>query len=324
MNLVQKLLDTSNGLHYRQEYLCLAKETFQQPLRVYIVEKGKPVQDVTELHCFVGYCPLIIALPSGIVSKLSSATIQLIFTLRPLEQNETFPEKDAVGRLELRKILQQSVDDSIVSFYEGTKGHHHFLSGFHQSVIRLHNRWYGRKAGNVFLRGNLYDQVQIGYAVPRKICLITVGENGQYNHFPTDLHGQIDREYYLISLRHTGNACKQVDTSGKIVLSDMDVNSYKRVYALGKNHMQPLKERWAFDFSSNDSKNFHLPLPKEALSYKELETVSSFIAGIHKLILFRVVYEEKINPRESTLVHIHNCYATWRNRQGIEGDYLLR
>ena len=324
MKLVQKLLNKSNGLHYRQEYLCLVKETFQQPLYVYLSDGKKVIADVTDLHSFVGYCPLIIALPSNVVTGLNSEKIQLVFSRRFLHQNEFFIEKDAIARLELKKISQQNVDEAVVCFYEGIKGHHHFLSKFHQSVIELDNRWYGKKPGNVFLNGNLYSQVQIGYAVPRKICLITAGQDHLYNLFPTDLHGRIDQKHYVISLRYEGNACRQVEASGKIVLSDMDVNSYKKVYSLGKNHMQPLKERTAFDFSPGDSKNFHLPLPKEFISYKELEVVSSVIVGIHRLILFRIVYEEKADQNSSTLVHIHNCYATWRNKQGIKGNYLLR
>ena len=104
----------------------------------------------------------------------------------------------------------------------------------------------------------------------------------------------------------------------------MDVNSYKTMYSLGKNHMQPLKKRTEFDFSPNSSKNFQLPLPHGVISYQEMEVVRYFIAGIHKLILFKIVYNEKVSPGKSTLVHIHSSYATWRNKHGIEGNYLLR
>jgi len=100
--------------------------------------------------------------------------------------------------------------------------------------------------------------------------------------------------------------------------------AYKKVYALGKNHMQPLKERSSFDFNSVHSENFNLPLPKDLLSYKELELENSFIHGIHKLLQFKIVFEEKINDERTTLAHIHNCYATWRYRHRISSNLLLR
>jgi hypothetical protein len=323
MKLVQQLLNKSNGLHYRQEYLCLAKEAFQNPLHVYLVETGKVVLDITNLHSFVGYCPLVFALPSSLFPVSGPKTLQLIFSHAPLQQNDFFREKDAIATLVLRKI-DHSMDESIVHLYEGVNGKHRFLSSLHQSIIQLNNRLYGKKPGNVFLNGNLYEQVQIGYAVPRKICLITVGMDNLYNHFPTDLHGPISKEFYVISLRHQGNACKQVESSGRIALSDMDVNSYQKVYGLGKNHMQPLKERSEFDFSSRSSRIFNLPLPKGAIACKELGVINSFIMGIHRIILFRIVHAENINSERPTLAHIHNCYATWRNKQGIEGNYLMR
>ncbi|MEI9943390.1 MAG: hypothetical protein WDN26_04150 [Chitinophagaceae bacterium] len=74
-------------------------------------------------------------------------------------------------------------------FYEALKGNHHFVSGFHQSMAAISNMLYNKKPGNVFLKGNLFSQVQIAYSVPRNISLVTLGENELYNLFPTDLHG---------------------------------------------------------------------------------------------------------------------------------------
>ena len=61
-----------------------------------------------------------------------------------------------------------------------------------------------------FLPDNLYKQVQIAYSIPRNISLITVGQNDRFNLFPTDLHGPVNEDHYIISLRHEGKACQQV------------------------------------------------------------------------------------------------------------------
>jgi flavin reductase (DIM6/NTAB) family NADH-FMN oxidoreductase RutF len=322
MNVFDKLLLKLNGLDYRQEYLCLAKESFQQPLHVYLLENNEMRCDITNLHGFVGYCPLVFAFPSELFKGSAPALVRIAFC--PVHQNGFLREKDAIALLILKKIDQQPVYKDIAVFYEGVKGTHRFLSVFHQMAIAWHNRLYGKKPGNVFLKGNLYHQVQIAYSVPRKICLITVAQNDNYNLLPTDLHGQINDQYYVISLRHEGQACRQVEASGRIVLSDMDVHAFRKVYGLGKNHMQPLKEPSAFDFSAENSKVFGLPLPKNILAYKELEVVSSFNKGIHKLILFKIVHLELVDSRPATLAHIHNCYATWRNKRGLQSNYLLR
>ena len=323
MALIKKLLSKLNGLHYSQEYLCLSKANLQDSLHVYLTQSGKVVKDITESHMFVGYSPLIFAISSSVVDAKADK-IDLLFSMKPFQPNEFPGKKDAIARLSLRKIYQFDINGGYILLYEGTKGTHRFISQFHQIIIQAYNRLYNKRPGNVFLENNLYKQVQIAYSLPRQICLITVGENNLYNHLPTDLHGKVNGRYYIISLRHQGQACRQVESCKKIVLSDMPAAAYKKVYSLGKNHMQPLKEITQFDFGSARSRYFLLPLPNDLLSYKELELVSSFIHGIHKILLFKIVHEEKPNTKAETLSHVHNCYATWRYHQKLSSNFLLR
>jgi len=209
-------------------------------------------------------------------------------------------------------------------YYKGIRGQHHFLSFFHQYIIGLNNQVYNRKKENVFLNNALYKQVQIAYSIPRIISLITVGSGGLYNLFPTDLHGPVNEQYYVSSLRHDGKACKQVEKAGRIVISQIHTDVYKMAYALGKNHMQELKPKENFFFSESLSSLFKLPLPKSLLSYRELELVGSFDHGIHKLLLYKIISSQVVSKDPSTLAHIHNCYATWRHRKGLPGNYLVR
>jgi hypothetical protein len=221
-------------------------------------------------------------------------------------------------------ILKQKIGNSEIYYYEGIQGQHHFLSFFHQYIIGLNNQVYNRKKENIFLNNALYKQVQIAYSVPRIISLITVGSGGLYNLFPTDLHGQVNEQYYVSSLRHGGEACKQVENAGRIVISQVHSDACKTVYGMGKNHMQKLKPKENFSFSGSQSGVFNLPLPKSLLSYRELELVESFEHGIHKLLLYKIISSQAVNKEPSILAHIHNCYATWRYNKGLPGNYLFR
>ncbi len=320
MNLVKKALHKFNGLHYRQEYLCLARESFNQPLYVYLVNDKRIIADVTSLHLFVGYCPLVFAFTNMDLPE----NIQLIFTNRQLQPNDIFLKKDAIALLKLRRIKQQVADSTAILYYEGTYGKHYFQSAFHQLIGSLINRLYNKKPGNVFLHTNLYRQVQVAYSVPRTISLITVSDGNGYNLFPTDLHGPSGDQLYIISLRTGGKACQQVATAGKILIAEVDSNMYKTVYALGKNHMQPLKPVADFPFSGQVSTTFGLAVPQNAFLYRELNLIDTFTRGIHKIMLFKIVHSQQIMPSNDTLAHIHNSYATWRYKKGLQGNYLLR
>jgi flavin reductase (DIM6/NTAB) family NADH-FMN oxidoreductase RutF len=325
MKLLQKFLNKFNGLHYPQEYLCLAKESFQNPLHVYLISGNKIFKNISSEHLFTGYSPLIITLYSSPANKQDPpAAIDIAFSHQFCQPNEFLAKKDAIARLSLKIIHKQSGGDTDIFYYEGVHGEHRFLFYFHQYIIALNNRLYNKKTGNVFLYNNLYKQVQIAYAVPRIISLITVSDGQLYNLFPTDLHGPVNEKYYISSLRHEGKACQQVETARRIVISQVNYEEYKTVYSLGKNHMQELKPKGSFPFGGSFSNLFQIPLPKSVLYYHELELAESFNHGIHKLLLFKVLSRQAVSNDPATLAHIHNVYATWRYSKGLSGNYLLR
>lgn len=323
MRLVKKVLNKLNGLHYQQEYLCFSKEALAQPLHVYLAAEGKIIKDITDQHLFTGYNPLIIALP-GESNSYRLSNITIIFTQKAFSPNDFFDQKAALATLSLRLVNTFSTGACIVYFFEGIKGRHRFIHPFYQHVIGLNNRLYNRKKGNVFLHDNLYKQVQIAYSVPRIISLITVGNGDLYNVFPTDLHGPVNNEYYIGSLRYNGKACRQVEQSGRILVTEVNSAFYKAAYLLGKNHMQELKTKESFPLSNSVSRNFRLPVPLSALRYRELELLDSFTHGIHRLFVFKTISFQQVEDSPATLAHIHNVYATWRYNQHLPGNYLLR
>ena len=332
MKLPQKLLNKLNGLHYPQEYLCLAKETFENSLRVYLVANGNIVKDITNEHLFTGYNPLIFTLHVPLSNEsfqsgdqeILPSSIDIFFCHSSSFQNGGLNKKDAIGHLSMTLIQKQTVGNTIIYHYEGKKGEHHFLSSLQQAILALSNRLHNNREGNVYLHKNLYTQVQVAYSVPRIISLITVSDGKLYNLFPTDLHGAVNEQFYVGSLRHAGKACKQVESSGKIVISQMHCTAYKTAYALGKNHMQELRAKETFPFGDSVSPVFGLALPKFVIQYRELELLESFDHGIHKIMLFRIVSEQAVHSKPATLAHVHNCYATWRYKQRIASNFLLR
>jgi hypothetical protein len=300
------------------------KESFRQSLHVYMSDSKQVTRDITHSHLFTGYNPLIISMMSTDAQQEFPETCKIIFSRQPLPLNEFYSKKDAIARITLKLIRQQAAGGTKIYHYEGIKGAHRFVASFFQFIIGLYNRLYNKKKGNVFLQGNLYKQVQIAYSLPRTISLITVSNGELYNLFPTDLHGPVNDQYYIDSLRHEGKACQQVVASGKIVISEMHANFFQLVYALGKNHMQELQLAENFPFGALKSAIFQLPVPQLTLVYRELELIDSFTHGIHKILLFKTVSCRKVDKRPVTLAHIHNVYATWRHNKGLGGNYLLR
>jgi Flavin reductase like domain len=319
MQVIRKILKYAGGLHYPQDFLCLAQESFAPLLRAYIVRGQRVLADVTTRHLFNGYSPVIFSFAPG-TEGLGEEKAEMLLTHEPLGINDILTRRVALAGLTLQSMNVTAVP----LFYECVQGWHRFMPPLAQWTGNLENWLYNRKKGNVYLAANLHTQVQVAYALPRKISLITVAAGEGYNLFPTDLHGRLDDDIYIISLRHGGMACSQVEASGRFVLSDMKAMDCKKVFALGKNHMQPGKDRTAFDFGPEASPSFRLPLPNGSVSFKELELVTAFQKGIHRVMVCRIIHASPVNPPNITLAHIHNSYATWRYKNHLAGNYIMR
>ena len=318
--MVKQLLEKLKGLHYGQEYLCLPFEHFARPLQVYVIRDQKIFADVTREHLFVGYAPLIIVLPR-FSDDDSTPRVSLAFCQEVVAPGTPVSALQPLASLDLQPLPVTTSDT--YQFVEGLRGRHHFLPLFNRWITRTANQLYKQRPGNVFLQGNLYEQVQVAYSVPRIISLITVQQGNACNVFPTDLHGEIAGDY-IISLRTGGKALEQVMASGQIVVSEINALAYKKVYAQGKNHMRATQPRETFDFEAEPSRVLQSGLPKGTVAYRELQLKRSFVHGIHTIMIFRILHRQMLRKGISRLSHVHNAYATWRFKKGWKDTYLLR
>jgi hypothetical protein len=320
------------GISIKQEYLCLALEDFTDGFSVHLTTRhDDQASDVTASHVFLGYSPLVLAVPFADAQAESMAAhadeICLTFTRQAFSSDHrwrNFPSSRAgIARLHLKQIATRRIGQQRVNFYEGVHGWHRLLGPFHRTA----NRWWQtlkkKPAGNVTLSPNLYEQVRIAYSLPRIISLVSVGDAAGMNLFPTDLHGPVGEEHYLSSLRVGGCAREQVRQFRRIVISEVSATEFKSVYRLGKNHMLPLADRGNFELAESPSATLSLPLPRGVVRYRELEWYDTFDAGIHSVFCYRVLNCER-RAEQPRLAHVHHCYAQWRSDAGLATQYLQR
>jgi hypothetical protein len=166
--------------------------------------------------------------------------------------------------------------------------------------------------------------VRIAYAIPRVISLISVCKDNLMNLFPTDLHGSVTDNFYTSSLRIGGKANAQVEGAGRIVLSEMHVDYFREVYALGKNHMKEMKSLDNFMLLQQRSAKLALPLPVGMLRYRELEILNSCSVGLHRIHLYKVLSDSLPAEGARTLAHIDHYYMQWRLNHALTSEALFR
>jgi len=322
MKAVQRLLGKLSGLHFSQDYLCLDRDSLTDPLQVFVVNGSRPPSNLANKHVFCGYSPLVFCFSKNDINTTDD-NIELVFAPQSAHLNDQFRRKDAVAGLKMEKIRATGLEEELL-FFRGTEGIHRFLPAIQQRAISLNDRLFNRKPGNVFLPGNLLKQVQIAYSLPRTISLVSAGSASLVNVFPTDLHGKAGKSLYIMSLRQAGKACAQVLSAGRILLSEVKSAMYRKVYGLGKNHMQEPKEPGQFPLSGELSQSFHLPIPDDTVLYRELVLAEHFTEGIHRIMLFHILTEVTVVKQAPVLSHVHNVYASWRWNKGLGGNYLQR
>jgi hypothetical protein len=324
MMVLRKILRRLNGKHYGKEYVCLPLEQHTNGLHMMLVSKNMVIKDITANCLMVGICPLIFALPSLEEIDLNTQDHINIFYLRnSLKTGSAVSSKSIVAKFCLKKLKTQTIEQTIIYFFEGLKASHKLLSPFHQFINRLNNTLYNKMSGNIFLKGNLHTQIEVVYTIPQVISLIAVRNGNLYNIFPTDQHGQINSKLYIITLRHAGNGCKQVQQAKKILLSNINAAAWKEVFGLGKNHMQPLKEPSNFNLSNTQSQVLQIPLPLNSIEYRELNLMDSFIHGIHRVLIFEILSHQKLTEYRLTLSCINNTYATWSHKNKLPTNYFM-
>jgi len=322
------------GISIRQEYLCVALEDLADTVSVHLTTRDNPgVLDVTGTHLFLGYHPLVLAVPFEDADSAAARAAEACLgfqasTFVPDSAWRGFPTaRDCIARLHLKKIQERRMGDRLLVFYEGVRGAHRLLGAFHRFMNGWLEQLKRRPEGNVALDPNLYEQVRIAYSLPRIISLVSVGQGeGDREHmnlFPTDLHGPVGDAHYVSSLRVGGRACEQVQAARRIVISEIAADAFQLAYRLGKNHMRPPQERGAFELHPTPSATLGLGVPAAVVRYRELEWYEHLDCGIHRVFLYRVLREARVNNRPR-LAHVHQCYAQWRADRGLRTQYLLR
>jgi flavin reductase (DIM6/NTAB) family NADH-FMN oxidoreductase RutF len=304
------------GSNLPNEYVCLKANSLPDALRAILI-LGNARIDVTDEHFLLGYKPLLIGVSAPRAFEISEGTENATLELMTGSGH-------LVASLDLVPIRRIRFGDDTLSIFEGRHGRHELLSRVRQAINNVYESTRTKSAGNIALEGNLYDQVRIGYAYPRVIAIISVGEGERVNLFPTDLHGPFGERHYAGSLRVGGQACNQVQQLGRLVISTVDAASFRSTYRLGKNHMRELTDVGQFEVAPFRSATFGLPLPKDVMGYRELQRIDGFDTGIHRIHFYETVHRVSHPGEAAALAHVHRYYAQWRADRGLSVPWLVR
>ncbi len=292
---------------YPQEYLCLAHDACDGCWTIEL-ENGA---DITHTLLFLGYRPLVLAVPRSIIGEVERTSL---FLRSPFDT-----EHGPLARIELQRWWIPALGEDM-AFFIGI-GSSSRLQPFTERMLDRLRQWRNaQKPNNIKLHEGEFEMTRIAYAWPREIHLAVVGPPGACNIFPTDLHGAAG-DGCLNSLRIGGEALKQVQEQKRFALFRMSLVRYKEVYALAPRHVSDMTS--AASITSVQGAWQGHAVPEGALSGSLLQVEAFADQGIHRIMRTSVLARE-LFKEGSALAHAHRMPITWLKRQGKAPDVLLR
>ena len=286
---------------YPQEYLCVEADSMRDLFEWTI--DGKPIDPRSLL--FLGYRPLVLGLSEEVV--VSEGLLKLEHS------------GEAIARIELQELPEKHWPG--IRLFGGTKTWQRFLPPMLEPWDRLRQRLNERRIGNVTRSMTEYDQLRIAYAQPREIHLAVLGSPERCNIFPTDLHGALGTDGYIISLRHANAVCKQLQERGTVLLCRMALDSYKEVYRLGARHNAAWES--AASIRATTSLFGGHAVPDGTRSAMLLELRDQHDIGIHRMHRFLVKDGAHFSDGP-VLAHAHAAPLGWLKRRRSEPQSFLR
>jgi hypothetical protein len=157
------------------------------------------------------------------------------------------------------------------------------------------------------------------YSYPRRVRLVSFGDDNYQNIFPMDLVGDVPQSRrYVFGLRHTNVTLERIVHAGKICVSEVPFEYKDVIYELGKHHRGQVHSG-SIDFLR--SEKFHFPVPEWAVSYKEVEIEKTIDLGSHMLLWGKEINQKILGEPKGHLFHVHFLHYLHQKKKGL--DYRL-
>jgi flavin reductase (DIM6/NTAB) family NADH-FMN oxidoreductase RutF len=303
--VVRRILNTSIP-----QWALVSLETPQDIVSV-TLHMGGDMIDVTHDHVIVCLRPLIVAvnLPNALrPAGAGNGTLRLDFRERSTDT--------PLGRLSLRPRPDAPVAGPAIHLFDVTAVSNRCLPAHrlwpHQAWM-----WWQMIRNPATLRVGPLDLwgLQVAYACPRPVGLVTLPLGADQNCFPFDLMARLGRDRFAFGLRVDRESSAQVSRARRLAVSLVPASLASQARALGRQHKAARVEWDSVPFSRRASPRWALPVPAEATEVLEVEVTSEIVLGSHALFTGTVVNQEAGTPAPGMFT-VSGLFAEFRRLRG--------
>jgi hypothetical protein len=276
---------------------------------------GKEPLDVSQRHAIVEMNPLLIGVLLAKDEPLAPAAEPSLVVM------ERSPVRRRLGRVRLsprRRILlaTSSHEFSTLQIFSADGSSNDCLDLPRLQLGYLLERW--RLALDKNPRNEPMIPMELFcmwvlYSYPRRVNVVSFLHPSGFNMFPMDLVSGFEGDQGLLCLHRARPCIPLVRDARKLAVCSVPVEDAPRVFAIGKNHQVATLDRRELPFETMPSPAFGIPVPKGALSIREVAIEEIHDTPLHHILVGRTVSYAGGGP---AMALVHRLYYQRLLREG--------
>jgi flavin reductase (DIM6/NTAB) family NADH-FMN oxidoreductase RutF len=307
--LARRLLFAAGGV---PRYVTVGQPNPQHAVRVTLEGWGPP-RDVTRNHVVASLQPLsfVAALDAGGRGHERATSLVLRFTAAG-------QSGESLGRICLEHDGAITADGAL-QLFRATTSTNDCLRGAPAVLFRLWRAWVERNhrpRPTYWISARDLRTLQVVYACPRPVVLVSVEYGLASSLFPMDLAGPTDGPWFVVALRNSSTSVALMKESARFTVADvpLELAAAQRLGAPRKE----LSVDWAaLPFETTPSSGHRLRVPRAALRVRDVEVRQVHVVGSHTVFITRVVHEER-RSAGLQMAGVSGSYYRYLRRRGID------
>ena len=282
-------------------------------VQIFLEGFGDPV-DVTCNNIMVDLHPFTYAIALGgdaPIGQLGQARLSLVI------REPRLPHA-AIGRIRLRFRECVELLPHRIGLFETDGCTNRCIHPLRLRVNYLYERvrlFLDRNPYNEKMKPSELFSCWISYCLPRPVHLVSFMHEGRGNIFPMDLVGQTASPYYLLGLHRIRPSLKPLLASGRVAVAAIPPEYTSIALGLGKNHRAEAIDWSALPFAITSSTAHGIPVPREAVTVREVEIRTTRQVGNHVVLVTTTTHLERWTDGPQMCL-VHRLYQSYLRRRG--------
>jgi flavin reductase (DIM6/NTAB) family NADH-FMN oxidoreductase RutF len=297
-------------------WVCVGHAAPEEQVEVLLHAPGRAPVDITDRHATVALRPLTVAVGGLPEAEAPTASERLTLAVRERQSGAL------LGEVRLRPLAwPQAGDPPIfgIRLFTAAGCSNRCLPAPRLQLQYLAERlrlWRDHDPHNQqkMTPADLFAKWVL-FCLPRPVVVVSYSTPAGSNLFPMDLVGPAGPDRFLLGLHQPSPATAPILAARRLAVSTVPLAFRPLVFGLGRNHRHAAVDLGAVPFALDRSATLSVPVPRAAITVREVELLGTAPLASHLLLITRTLHLER-RSQGLQMCHTHGFYQHALARRG--------